>query len=95
MGPLRPIQMEDDGNRQEVSVGEDGKKAGVVWTDYYRAGALASNLLLCFFLVGEPTATKQVHEHFNSKATRHITFASFEISSEARRFIQSSSSPSE
>jgi hypothetical protein len=97
MGPLKPNQVEDDDNRQEAFFEEDGKEVGTaVWISYYPARASASNLLLCFFPVGEPTVPKQVHEHCDSKTTtRHITFASFEISSEARKSMQPSSSSSE
>ena len=93
MGPLKPNQVEHDDNRQEAFFEEDGKEVGtVVWINYYPTSASASNLLLCFFPVGEPTVTKQVHEQCDLKpTTRHITFASFEISSEARKSSSSSS----
>lgn len=89
--------MEDGYNRWEALFGEDEKEVGVVVrTDFYPTRALVSNLLPCFFPVGEPTVPKQVHERSDLKTTiRHITFASFEISSEARTSKQSLSSPSE
>lgn len=97
MGPLKANQTEHADSRQEAFFGEHGKEAWVViWIGYCPTRVLASSLLLYFFPVGGPTEEKQVYEHSDSETTtRHITFASFEISSEARKSMQSSSSPSE